>query len=103
MLGLNTRSQALMFVLAIAIFGLACQQGQIVEYSKYENDAAVPRIAAADAKKEVDAGNAVLVDSRPEAAFKDEHLPGALNIMVGSTEDKYSVLPKGKKIIAYCT
>src|SRR5436305_12418479 len=81
----------------------ACQRGAQIEYVKYENDAAVPRISAEDAKKEADAGNAVFVDSRGDAAFKQEHLPGAMVIPFGAPDDKFSSLPKGKKIIVYCS
>jgi len=91
------------FAASIAVFGLACQKAEELQYFEYVNDAAVPRISAEDAKKEVDAGNAVLVDSRGDGAYNAEHLPGALNIAFGSPDDKFSQLPKGKKIIVYCS
>jgi rhodanese-related sulfurtransferase len=72
-------------------------------YTKYENEAAVPRISPQDAKKEVDAGTAIFVDSRGEAAFEQEHLPGAVVIPFGSGDEKFNSLPKGKKIIVYCS
>ena len=81
----------------------ACQRQAVIEYVKYDGEAAVPRISAEDAKKEHDAGNAVFVDSRGEAAWEQERLPGALSIPFGSTEEKFSSLPKGKKIIVYCS
>lgn len=80
----------------------ACKSAEI-EYVKYDTEEAVPRISAADTKKEVDAGNAVLVDSRDAGAFNSERLPGAINIQAGSPPDKFSQLPKGKKIIVYCS
>lgn len=83
---------------------LACQKAPVaIEYVKYDNDAAIPRISAQDAKKEYDAGNAVFVDTRGEAAWKAERLPGALEIAMGATDEKLSKLPKGKKIILYCS
>lgn len=98
---------------AIFIFGAfvslafiaACTRVQSLEYIKYENDAAVPRISAQDAKKEVDSGNAIFVDSRGQAAFDQEHLPGAIVIPFSGTDEpgKFDGLPKGKKIIVYCT
>ena len=89
----------------IAVFIPACAGVQTLEYVKYENDAAVPRISAQDAKKEIDAGNAIFVDSRGQAAFDQEHLPGAIVIPFTGTDDpgKFDPLPKGKKIIVYCT
>ncbi len=93
--------------LVLATFGLlvsfACQSAQLVEYQKLENDSQVPRISQEDAKKDYDAGTAVFVDSRAEANYNQEHITGALSIPIGSTEDKFSVLPKNKKIIVYCS
>ena len=93
----------LAIVLPILLF-LACQKAPVaLEYVKYENDAAVPRISAEDAKKEFDAGNAIFVDTRGEGAWKVERLPGALEISNSSPEEKFDTLPKGKKIITYCS
>ena len=89
---------------AFAVFLLAaCQNAQVIDYVKYETAADVPRISVKDAKKEFEAGKVIFVDSRSEAAYKSEHLPGAINIPYGSPEDKYGALPKGQKIIVYCT
>ena len=95
------RNTFLAVVIAVGLFG--CQSGTAVEYVKYESEANVPRISAEDAKKDFDAGNAVFVDTRGDAAWKVERLPGALSMMANATDDQFSVLPKGKKIIAYCT
>ena len=83
---------------------LACQKPLVLEYVKYDNDLAVPRISAEEAKKEYDAGNAVFVDSRGDAAFDVEHLPGALSIQYSAAGDSsFDKIPKGKKIIVYCS
>jgi 3-mercaptopyruvate sulfurtransferase SseA len=71
------------------------------EHSDHTDDA--PRITLADAKKDFDAGAAVFVDVRAEAAFKDEHIKGAVNITGGALDPKVSGIPKGKKIIVYCS
>ena len=81
----------------------SCQKAQLAEYTKYSNDADVPRISVEDAKKDYDAGTAVIVDSRAESAYNSEHIANALNIPFGSPDEKYSALPKGKKIIVYCS
>ena len=62
-----------------------------------------PRITLADAKKDFDAGNAVFIDTRTEATYKQEHIKGALNIPVEAAEAKFNEIPKDKKIIAYCS
>ena len=97
-----TKILTLVFLTVLAAALLACQQPGI-EYVKYESEAKVPRITAEEAKKEFDAGRAVFVDSRGQGSWMIERLPGALEIINGATEDKYSVLPKGKKIIVYCS
>jgi len=83
---------------------MACAKvAPVAEYKKYENDGDVPRISIEDAKKEYDAGTAIIVDSRPETAYKPDHIAKSLNIPLGSTDDKFAALPKDKKIIVYCS
>ncbi|MGB7202448.1 MAG: rhodanese-like domain-containing protein [Pyrinomonadaceae bacterium] len=91
-------------IIAVAVLALlaACKPAEI-EYVKYETEEAVPRMSAADAKKEVDAGNAILVDSRDKSAFDAERLPGAINIASNAAKESFDKLPKGKKIIVYCS
>lgn len=62
-----------------------------------------PRISLADAKKDFDAGNALFIDTRAEASYKNEHIKGAINIPAESFETRYTEVPKNKKIIAYCS
>lgn len=94
-------------VLALAVFSLAfqsdCQKADLTPYFKYENADKVPRITLEDAKKDYDNGTAIIIDSRPEAAYNQEHIARALNIPIGSPETRFSEIPKGKKIIVYCS
>ena len=62
-----------------------------------------PRISLADAKKDFDAGRAVFVDTRAEVSYKTEHIKGAINIPAEAFQTRYTEVPKGKKIIAYCS
>lgn len=62
-----------------------------------------PRITLADAKKDFDAGNVVFIDTRTEAQYKQERVKGALNIPADAVATRYTEIPKGKKIIAYCS
>ena len=62
-----------------------------------------PRITLAEAKKDYDAGNAAIIDVRDEAAFNLEHIAGALNITPQTLDANISKLPKGKKLIVYCS
>lgn len=95
------------FALALAVFGIvfqfACQNANLAPYTKYENADQIPRITLEEAKKDYDAGVAVIIDSRPEGSYNQEHIKGSLNIPFGSPETKFSEIPKGKKIIVYCS
>jgi rhodanese-related sulfurtransferase len=91
-----------MFMVVVSAFLTACKPAGI-EYVKYGSEETVPRISAAEAKKEVDAGTAILVDSRSKAEFDAERLPGAINIAGNASPDDFNKLPKGKKIIVYCS
>jgi len=62
-----------------------------------------PRITLADAKKDFDAGTAVIVDVRDAAAYDQEHIKGAINITKATLDANLDKLPKGKKIIVYCS
>jgi len=62
-----------------------------------------PRISLADAKKDYDAGNAIIVDVRDVTAYKNEHIKGSLHIPLTELDASVDKLPKGKKIIAYCS
>jgi hypothetical protein len=100
------RSKLAVVVLAcVALILLACsKQASSTESVKYKSEADVPRINVQDAKAAVDKGEVILVDSRPEDAYKMEHLAGAINIPFGPhSEEKFSALPQGKKIIVYCS
>lgn len=66
-------------------------------------DDGAPRISLADAKKEFDAGSAVFIDTHAADRFAQQHIPGALNISVSDLAANENKIPKGKKIIAYCS
>ena len=66
-----------------------------------DDDAA--RITLEEAKKLFDAGKAFIVDARPEEAYKQEHIKGAVNITSGVLDARLRDLPKDKTIIVYCS
>jgi len=72
-------------------------------FKKYADANEVPKISVAEAKKEVDAGTAVIVDSRSEAVYNMERIAGSISIPHGSPKEKYDAVPKGKKAIVYCS
>lgn len=99
------RKILLILTIAALLIVVACQKAATPapEFRKYQTVADVPKISVEDAKKEVDAGKAIIVDSRAESAYKFEHIAGAINLPVGSPEDKLNGLPKDKNILIYCS
>lgn len=61
------------------------------------------RIELADAKAAFDKGEAVFIDTRDAAYFAKESIKGSINITVASLDKELNKIPKGKKIIAYCS
>ena len=45
----------------------------------------------------------VIIDTRSEAAYKDEHIKGAISMPTGTVLDRIDELPRNKMIAAYCT
>lgn len=62
-----------------------------------------PRISLADAKKAFDAKSAIFVDTHSKQTYDADHIAGAINMTTGEIGTAADKLPKGKKIIAYCS
>ncbi len=98
------KTLVILSVLTAAFFALSCQKAQLAPYTKYTSDAEVPRISIEDARKDFDNGTAVIIDARGDFQYKQEHIAGSMGIMdVGPVEQDYPNIPKGKKIIVYCS
>ena len=76
--------------------------GQSGDVKTFASDADVPRITVEEAKKGFDNGSVIFVDARSPDAYNAERIKGAF-IIKGAGEDRFDSLPKGKKIIVYCT
>lgn len=76
-------------------------QGAGVDAHGHEDSA--ERINIEEAKKEFDAGNVVFIDTRDPRAFAEEHILGAINIPETEADARLNTIPKGKKLIAYCS
>lgn len=92
-----------LFLFSVALLAGCTQKAQLAEYKKLTDATQVPKVSVQDAKKDVDAGNAIIIDSRGTDAFKSERIAGALNISSASETEKIAKLPKDKKIIIYCS
>lgn len=62
-----------------------------------------PRISLAEAKKAFDEGSAIFIDTHVKNTYDFEHIKGAMNVTVQDFEAKVNTIPKGKKIIVYCS
>lgn len=62
-----------------------------------------PRISLADAKNAFDEGTATFIDTHAKAIYDAGHVPGAINVTIQELEEKFSSIPKGRRIIAYCS
>jgi rhodanese-related sulfurtransferase len=72
------------------------------DHKKFKNDSEVPRITVEDAKKLFDEG-ALFIDARSPDQYKIEHIKGAINVVHGAPDSEIEKVPKGKKIIVYCS
>ena len=61
------------------------------------------RITVAELKQKLDAGEAVVYDTRPKTAYDQEHIKGALSMPAGEVAERTGELPKDKFIVFYCT
>jgi 3-mercaptopyruvate sulfurtransferase SseA len=63
----------------------------------------VRRINAAELHQLWEKNDVVIIDTRPEPAYKQEHIKGSISMPTGMLEARFSELPKNKLIAAYCT
>ena len=61
------------------------------------------RIGAKEAHELWEKGDAIVIDTRPESAYKDEHIKGSISMPTGTVLARVDELPRNKMIIAYCT
>ena len=61
------------------------------------------RITVAELKQKLDAGQAVIYDTRAKTAYDQEHIKGALSMPSGEVAERTGELPKDKLIVFYCT
>jgi 3-mercaptopyruvate sulfurtransferase SseA len=61
------------------------------------------RIKVAEAHEIWEKGDAVVIDTRAEAAYKEEHIKGSISMPTGTVLSRVDELPRNKMIIAYCT
>lgn len=61
------------------------------------------RITAAELYKLWEKNEVVIIDTRPEVSYKQEHIKGSRSMPTGTLLQHIDELPKNKLIAAYCT
>ncbi|MDX6529424.1 MAG: hydroxyacylglutathione hydrolase [Blastocatellia bacterium] len=61
------------------------------------------RIKAAELHELWEKGDVVIIDTRAESAYKDEHIKGSISMPTGTVLARIDELPRNKMIVAYCT
>jgi PBP1b-binding outer membrane lipoprotein LpoB len=94
-----------MIVLVVGIVVLSGCQSKPAAGAAVPTDAQdVPRITPQDLKSMLDAGDKVLVvDARSLASYQASHIVGAGSMPLDEIDARYKELPKGVKIVFYCT
>lgn len=63
----------------------------------------IERISLDEYRQLAEAGEVVTVDVRSANYYMEGHIPGAINIPATQAASMIDMLPKGKKIVTYCT
>jgi predicted sulfurtransferase len=61
------------------------------------------RITADELHKLWEKNDVVIIDTRAEVAYKQEHIKGSVSMPTGTVLDHLNELPRNKLIAAYCT
>lgn len=73
------------------------------QYRQPDNPAAVVRIAVAEFKKLVDAGQVEVIDVRGPAEYAAGHIPGAVNVPLETVAARASTWKDSTKlVVTYC-
>jgi hypothetical protein len=62
-----------------------------------------PRIHPEELRQRMASGRIVLLDVRPESVFREDGVPGAINIPLDQLATRVGELPRDKYIATYCT
>ena len=107
--------RCLIFLLVVCLSTvglLACNSNETLLSQKPINQAPSPAAPPADNARRITAdelhklwekGDVVVIDTRPEPAYKQEHIKGSISMPTGTVLDRLSELPRTKLIAAYCT
>ncbi|MHA7136553.1 ArsR/SmtB family transcription factor [Rossellomorea arthrocnemi] len=89
----------------LSIKGVAETRSADITLSRNEyigRDETIKSVRLKEIFEEIESGEVILIDVRPQDEYENQHIPGAMSLPVQSIEEYLSSLPKDKKIIAYC-
>lgn len=61
------------------------------------------RISAEELHTLWEKNEVLIIDTRAESAYKQEHIKGAISMPTGTVLQRVDELPRNKMIVAYCT
>jgi 3-mercaptopyruvate sulfurtransferase SseA len=61
------------------------------------------RVTVEEVKKMLDAGKAVIYDTRAKSAYDSEHIKGSLSVPFDQVAARTDEFPKDKTLVFYCT
>jgi 3-mercaptopyruvate sulfurtransferase SseA len=61
------------------------------------------RIAADELHKLWSSNQVLIIDTRAESAYQQEHIKGSISVPTGTVLQRIDELPRDKMIVAYCT
>lgn len=107
----------ILLILAVAIgaVGLACNSNEtlLAQNSRPANQTPTSsqqppadgarRITAEELHKIWEKNEVLIIDTRAESAYKQEHIKGAISMPTGTVLQRVDELPRNKMIVAYCT
>lgn len=89
--------------LVLLVVGVLVYESYIQANGIVKSQDDVVRISAAAAIKAVESGKAVLLDTRAEALYLDQHAKGALNFPISDSIARMGELDPSQYYITYCT
>lgn len=63
----------------------------------------IKRITTIETRNAVEKGEAIIVDVRGDAAYKQTHIKGSISIPLGDVAARVNELPRDKMIVTYCS
>lgn len=87
------------------VSGIAAEENAEVKYALsriFSEDQDTEKLDYREITRRVAAGEAVLIDVRPEEEYHSSHIPGAVSVPLAKLNEMTSSFPRDRQIFAYC-